>query len=137
MKLGRLLVAWHINNKRCDKWQYSHLNVFVRNFKHHTPKQWEVIHVKLTKLFIIDPPLKPSIVEKYLQKHLNFTRHKWRWLWKVGRDAIWPKGCPIHAWNSLVKYWKIPFIEHENKQILEVHAMVNNPWKMGQCNYNV
>jgi hypothetical protein len=73
---------------------YSHLNVFICNFKQHTPKQWEVIHVKLAKLFIIDPPLKPGIVEKYSQKHLNFTRHEWRQLWKVGRDAIWPEVAP-------------------------------------------
>jgi len=46
---------------------YSHLNVTIHNFKHHTMKQWEVIHANLAKLFIIDPPLKPSIVEKYLQ----------------------------------------------------------------------
>jgi hypothetical protein len=45
---------------------YSHLDMFVHNFKHHTPKQWEVIHVDLAKLFIIDPPLKLDIVEKYM-----------------------------------------------------------------------
>jgi hypothetical protein len=45
--------------------------MFVHNFKQHTPKQWEAIHVDLAKLFLMDPALKPDIVEKYLQEHLS------------------------------------------------------------------
>ncbi len=75
----------------------------------------------------------PTIeAQQYLQEHLSFTRHKWKQLWKVGGDATRPKGCPIHAWNSLVKYQKCPIAKHESKQMREVHVMVNNPWKMGQ-----
>jgi hypothetical protein len=70
-------------------------------------------------------------MEKYLQKHLNSTRQKWKRLWKVQGDVARLEGCPIHVWNSLVKYWKISIVEHVNERMQEVCAMMNNPWKMG------
>jgi hypothetical protein len=82
-------------------------------------------------LLVIDPPLKLSIVEKYMQEHLSSTRQKWKQLWKVGGNVARLEGCPIHAWNSLVKYWKSPIVEHESKWMQKVCAMVSNPWKKG------
>ncbi len=81
-----------------------HLHVSICNFRLHTPKQWEAIHANLTKFFTIDPPLKPLIVEKYLQEHLSFARQKWRKIWSIGGDITRPNSCPMHAWGSLVKY---------------------------------
>ncbi len=37
--------------QKVQKVVYSHLNVSVRNFKHHTLKQWEAIHADFVKLF--------------------------------------------------------------------------------------
>jgi hypothetical protein len=68
----------------------------------------------LPSFFIIDPPLKLGIMEKYFARTPHFIRQKWRQLWKVGGDATRPEGCHIHAWNSLVKYWNAPLAKHES-----------------------
>jgi hypothetical protein len=45
--------------------------------KHHAPKQWEAIHVNFAKFFfIIDPPLKPSTMEKYFARAPQFYKAK-------------------------------------------------------------
>ncbi len=110
---------------------YSHLDVFVCNFKHHTPKQQEAIHADLVKLFFIDPPLKLGNVEKYLQKHLSFTMQIWKQLWKVQGDVARLEGCPVHVWNSLMKYSKFLTVKHVSERMQKVRMMVSNPWKMG------
>jgi hypothetical protein len=73
-------------------------------------------------LFRFDPPLKPGIIEKYVQEHLSFVRQKWRKVGKVGGDATRPNGCPTNAWPKLVRYWKIPHAEHENEQMQKIHV---------------
>jgi hypothetical protein len=64
----------------------------------------DAIHGDLAKIFIIDPPLKPLTMERYLQEHLNFTRQKWRKIWNVGGDIARLNTCLMHAWKNLVKY---------------------------------
>ncbi len=54
------------------------MDVLVHNFRLRTKAQWDAIHGDLAKIFIIDPPLKPLTMERYLQEHLNFARQKWR-----------------------------------------------------------
>jgi hypothetical protein len=73
--------------------------MFVRNFKHHTPKQWEAIHVDLAKLFLVDPPLKLGIVEKYMQEHLNRNGGDFNLQGK--RGCNWARGLP-HACMELI-----------------------------------
>ncbi len=73
---------------------------------------------------MLDLALKLGIMEKYMQEHLSSTKQKCKYLWKVGGNAARLEGCPIHTWNSLVKYWKSPIVEHESKWMQKVCVMV-------------
>jgi hypothetical protein len=97
----------------------------------HTKAQWDAIHGDLAKIFIIDPPLRPLTMERYLQKHLSSVRQKWRKIWNVGGDTTRPNTYLMHAWKNLVKYRKTPHAKHESEWMQEIHLMVSNPWKLG------
>ncbi len=66
-------------------------------------------------MFFIDPSLKTSAIEKYVQEHLIQVRQKWRKMWKIGGEMARPKDFLVDAWAKLIKYWKSPMVEHENK----------------------
>jgi hypothetical protein len=36
-------------------------------------------------------------------------------MWKIGGEMARPKDFLVDAWAKLIKYWKSPMVEHENK----------------------
>jgi len=74
---------------------YAHLDISIRNFKQHSPKQWELIHEEFAQLFLIDPSLKIGVVEKYVQVHLSQARQKWKKMWKIGGEMARHEDCLV------------------------------------------
>jgi hypothetical protein len=72
---------------------YNYLDLRSMNFRSHTMKQWEVIHVELDGLFYYDPPLKERTVENYMKEHLSLAKNAWKKAWVANGEVGCPNKC--------------------------------------------
>ncbi len=93
---------------------YNYLDLRSVNFRSHTMKQWEVIHVELDGLFYYDPPLKERTVENYMKEHLSLARNAWKKAWVANGEVGCPNKCSERVQKSLVWYWNIPNAHKRN-----------------------
>jgi hypothetical protein len=114
---GEIMVLKGVWTRTTKEVAYEHLDLTHVNFMAHTLKQWEAIHADLAKVFYYDPPLKDRTMENYVKEHLSFARNAWKRAWLAKGNVGCLNKCPVHVWESLVRFWKTPNAQRELEQM--------------------
>lgn len=118
---GDLKSRWHSCVKEVA---YSVLDLRIKEWGGYSTHSKKMLHEEIKSRFSFDPPVTEKEINRYLAGHLRSQRGVWKLHWeKFGENNKHP-GCPVEAWQTLVKWWPTPAAMDEATEMAARRAMV-------------
>lgn len=124
-----LKAKWHAAAKEAA---YKLLDLRKEGWKAYTPFEKTLVRKEVYKLYTFDPPLDPSVIDRFLCNHLRSARAVWKAHWLRYGDDVPHPNCPEEAWESLIQWWKTPECMEEAAAMAERRSKVQSASKTGR-----